>query len=154
MSLEIRLGYQVIDKVKMLFQEYTNALGIDLDFQNYTDELLNLPGDYALPCGRLYIANYNESLAGLIALRPFDESCCEMKRLYVRPEYRKKGIGRALAERVISDAREMKYNNIVLDTLSSLTNSVSLYRKLGFQEIQPYRYNPVPNAIFFRLELL
>ena len=153
MEPEIKLAYQYIDKVKLLFQEYNSMLGIDLSFQNYDDELSTLPGDYALPRGRLYIANYDGLPAGCIALRPFDSSCCEMKRLFVRPEFRGKKIGRALAEKIISDAKEMQYQSMVLDTLTSLTNSIALYKKLGFKETSPYRYNPISNALFLRLDL-
>lgn len=153
MPLEMKLAYHDIDKVRLLFQEYTSMLGVDLKFQNYEEEFLHLPGDYALPRGRLYIANDDKQLAGCIALRPFDNASCEMKRLFVRPEFRGKGIGRALAERVISDAKEMRYRDMVLDTMAFLTNSIALYKKLGFQETFPYRYNPLPDALFLRLEL-
>lgn len=153
MPLEIKLAYYHVDKVRLLFEEYTSMLGIDLGFQKYDDELLNLPADYALPCGRLYIANYDKQLAGCIALRPWDDFCCEMKRLFVRPEFRGKRIGRALAEKIIADAKEMNYQAMVLDTLTSLTDSIALYRKLGFQETLPYRHNPLPNVLFLRLQL-
>ncbi len=153
MPLEIKLAYQDIDKVKLLFGEYTSMLGFDLRFQHYDEELQKLPADYALPRGRLYIANYDNQLAGCIALRPFDNNCCEMKRLFVRPEFRGKRIGKALVEQVISDAKETKYQAMLLDTLTSLAASVALYKRLGFYEIEPYRFNPLPNALFLRLAL-
>lgn len=152
MLLEIKLAYHDIDKIRLLFGEYTSMLGIDLDFQNYDVELQNLPADYSLPLGRLYIANYDGQLAGCIALRPFDSNHCEMKRLFVRPEFRGKRIGESLAEQIISDAKEMKYQAMLLDTLTSLSTSTALYKKLGFFEIEPYRFNPLPNVLFLRLD--
>ena len=153
MPLEIKLAYHDIDDIRMLFQEYTCMLGVDLEFQNYNTELLNLPGEYALPDGRLYMAVYDDQLAGCVALRPFDSSCCEMKRLFVRPEFRGKRIGRALVEQIISDAKDMHYQAVLLDTLTSLKDSIALYQKLGFQETSPYRYNPLSNALYLRLDL-
>lgn len=153
MPIEIKLAYHDIDNVRLLFGEYTAMLGVDLGFQNYDDELHKLPGDYALPHGRLYIANYDDQLAGCIALRPFDNNCCEMKRLFVRPTFRGKRIGKTLAEKVISDAKEMEYQALLLDTLSSLSSSIALYKKLGFYETGPYRFNPLPNVLFLRLGL-
>ncbi len=153
MPLEIRLAYQDIDQIRILFQEYTQMLGIDLAFQNFDAEFSNLPGDYALPDGRLYLAEYDGFTAGCIAIHPFDGVCCEIKRLYVRPAFRGKSIGRALVEQVIADAREMHYSGVMLDTMAFLENSVALYRKLGFQETEPYRYNPMPDALYFRLNL-
>ena len=153
MPLEINLAYNDLDKIRLLFREYTSMLGVDLRFQNYDNEFQNLPADYALPRGRLYLANYDNQLAGCIALRPFDNHCCEMKRLFVRPEFRGKRIGNALAERVISDAKEMRYQAMLLDTLTSLSASNVLYKKLGFYEIPPYRFNPLPDALFLKLKL-
>ncbi len=153
MSLKIKPAYADIDQVRLLFGEYTSMLGVDLAFQNYDDELNNLPGDYALPDGRLYIAEYDGCPAGCVALRPFDQHTCEMKRLFVRPEFRGKRIGLALIKTIIADARELNYKAVVLDTLKSLTHSVALYKQLGFHEIEPYCFNPLPNALFFRFEL-
>ncbi|NLI54924.1 MAG: GNAT family N-acetyltransferase [Clostridiales bacterium] len=153
MPIEIKLAYDDMDQIRLLFQEYTNMLGIDLGFQNYDAEFSSLPGDYALPDGRLYLAVCDGQPAGCIALHPFDRERCEMKRLFVRPEFRGERVGRALAERAIADAKEMRYQAIVLDTMAFLTNSVALYRKLGFQETLPYRYNPLPDALFLRLDL-
>lgn len=153
MPVGIKLAYDDIDMIKLLFGEYTSMLGVDLGFQNYDDELQNLPGGYALPHGRLYIAHYDDQLAGCIALRPIDNNCCEMKRLFVRPTFRGQGIGKALAEKVISDAKEMEYQAMLLDTITSLSSSIALYKKLGFYEIEPYRFNPLPNALFLRVQL-
>lgn len=153
MPLEIRPAYENIDEIRLLLQEYTTFLGIDLGFQHFDDEYLNLPGDYALPGGRLYLADWDGQTAGCIALRPLDGAACEMKRLFVRPEFRGKGIGRSLIEKIVSDAGEMNYSFVVLDTLPFLTDSIALYKKLGFYKIAPYRFNPVPNALFLRLDL-
>lgn len=153
MSLEIRFAYQDIDKVKQLFQEYSTMLGINLGFQGFDDELLTLPADYALPQGRLFLAFWDGKLAGCIALRPFGNNCCEMKRLFVRPEYRGKKIGRALVERVISEAKAMRYKSMLLDTLLSLSDSIALYKKVGFEATEPYRFNPLSDVLYLRLKL-
>ncbi|NCC69849.1 MAG: N-acetyltransferase, partial [Clostridia bacterium] len=109
MPLVIKPAYKDIDKVKQLFKEYTDFLGIDLRFQNYDEEFLNLPGEYDLPRGRLYIAEYDGQLAGCIAMHPYGDSACEMKRLYVRPEFRGKGIASALIRKIVSDAEDLQY---------------------------------------------
>lgn len=153
MPVEIMLAYHDIEKVRALFGEYTSTLGVDLGFQNYDDELRKLPGDYALPHGRLYIANYDGQLAGCIAFRPFGNDCCEMKRLFVRPTFRGKKIGKALAEKIITDAKGMGYRAMLLDTLASLSSSTALYKTLGFYETEPYRFNPLPSALYLRLDL-
>jgi len=150
-SLEIRFAYDKLEEVKVLFNEYTATLGVDLAFQNYAAEIANLPGEYALPNGRLYIAVYNDDLAGCIALRPYDGKCCEMKRLFVRPQFRGLNIGYALVESIIADAENMEYDCMVLDTLPSMKSAIMLYKKFGFFEIEPYRYNPVMGAIYMQL---
>ncbi|MGI6005206.1 MAG: GNAT family N-acetyltransferase [Christensenellales bacterium] len=152
MPLEIVPAYRDIDAIKVLFGEYTAMLGVDLAFQNYDEELANLPGEYAPPGGRLYMARCGGQPAGCVALRRFDETCCEMKRLFVRPEFRGRKIGEALARQVMADAEKMRYRAMLLDTMASLPHSISLYRKLGFKETAPYRYNPMPDVLFFRLD--
>jgi len=153
MPLLVKSAYQDIDKVKLLFKEYTDFLGIDLGFQNYDEEFRNLPGDYGPPSGRLYIAEYDGQLAGCIAMHPYGDAGCEMKRLYVRPEFRGKGIASALIGKIVSDAGDLGYQSIVLDTLPFLHDSIALYRKLGFYEIEPYRFNPVEGSLYFRLDI-
>jgi len=153
MGLEIILAYDKLNDIKLLFGEYVTMLGVDLAFQNYEEELDAMPGEYVLPKGRLYLAYYNSFLAGCIALKPLENTSCEMKRLFVRPQFRGKRVGRALAERVISDARDITYDVIFLDTMGFLPDSIALYRKLGFKETAPYRYNPLRDAMFFKLEL-
>lgn len=153
MANEIRLAYSDIDTIRTLFREYAATLGVDLGFQNFDKELEGLPGEYALPRGRLYLALYAGQPAGCVALRPRGEKSCEMKRLFVKPDYRGLRIGRALAERAITEARAMRYEYIVLDTLAQLERSMVLYDKLGFKETKPYYDNPHPEAQFLRLDL-
>ena len=152
-GLSIDLAYDRLGEVRLLFGEYVTMLGVELDFQNYEDELARLPGDYALPRGRLYLAGWEGQLAGCVALKPYEGTACELKRLFVRPEFRGKRIGRALMEKVIADARGIGYSMALLDTMGFLADSVALYKKLGFTETLPYRYNPLSDAMFFKLEL-
>jgi putative acetyltransferase len=138
-----------------LFREYAAALGVDLSFQNFDQERASLPGDYALPDGRLLLAFVGETPepAGCIALRKIDTETSEMKRLYVRAEFRGHGAGRALARAVIKAAREIGYRRMRLDTLPQMIEAQALYRALGFREIPPYRHNPIVGSRYFELEL-
>ena len=153
MEIDIKAAYNDLENIKLLFNEYTTMLGVNLTFQGYDEEIKNLPGKYALPYGRLYIAYYNNKAAGCIALRKFENDGCEMKRLFVRPEYRHLKIGKKLVDKIIEDARELKYKYMVLDTLSNLHEAVSLYKKSGFQEVEAYYENPLDNVLNFKLEL-
>ncbi|MCP4581150.1 MAG: GNAT family N-acetyltransferase [candidate division Zixibacteria bacterium] len=136
-----------------LLEEYARSLGFHLDFQDFQTELNNLPGDYALPDGRMLLAYSDDTLAGCVGMRKFDQGVCELKRMYVKPEFRKQGIGRQLAEAVIARARDTGYKLMRLDTLANMTEAVNLYRSLGFKESERYRYNPIEGAKFFGLEL-
>ena len=138
---------------RQLFEEYAAALGIDLCFQNFGVELANLPGEYAPPEGRLFLAQAEDGFAGCVALRKIADSICEMKRLYVRPKFRKRNGGRLLADTVVNAAREIGYESMRLDTLSSLTAAIALYRSLGFRSIPAYYANPNPEVVFMELKL-
>ena len=139
--------------VRELFTEYANSIEIDLCFQSFDRELAELPGQYAPPEGRLLLAMENERAAGCVALRKIGNAICEMKRLYVRPAFRRNRIGRALADAVIAAAREVGYERMRLDTLSSMTEAIALYDSLGFARIAPYYDNPSGCAVFMELKL-
>jgi putative acetyltransferase len=142
-----------IESAKTLFVEYADSLGFDLFFQDFDEELANLPGDYAPPAGCLLIADYRDQPAGCVALRQLSDGVCEMKRLYVRPGLRGLGIGRALAEAVIERARKIGYTRMRLDTAPSMEAARAIYVSLGFKQISPYRYNPIEGAVFMELKL-
>lgn len=142
-----------LDIVRALFSEYVEELGDNLDFQGFQEELKHLPGEYGHPNGSLFLAWVEGLPAGCIALRRIDGSTCEMKRLFVRPEYRSMKIGRALVETIITDARSRGYRTMKLDTLERLQAAYRLYRSFGFRETDPYTYNPLPGAVFMELEL-
>jgi ribosomal protein S18 acetylase RimI-like enzyme len=144
---------QDLKVIRELFEEYAKSLGFDLDFQDFKKELAELPGDYALPEGCMLLARYETKIAGCVALRKIDENICEMKRLYVRPEFRGKGIGKELSVAIIEKAHEIGYKSMRLDTVPSMKKARALYRSLGFKEIQPYRYNPIQGAVFMELDL-
>ena len=144
-----------IEQARQLFKEYEASLGISLCFQNFAQELAGLPGDYAPPRGRLLLAREYDQIVGCIALRPLDSSSCEMKRLFVRPEYRDRGLGRVLVEAIIQEARAIGYTHMRLDTIADpMERAIALYRSIGFVEIPPYRENPVDTATFMELDLL
>ncbi|HEY7616984.1 MAG TPA: GNAT family N-acetyltransferase [Terriglobales bacterium] len=137
-----------------LFLEYGQSLGFSLCFQSFDKELAGLPGDYAPPQGRLLLALHGSELAGCVALHQLEAQICEMKTLYLRPQFRSKGIGRALAERVIAEARAIGYTRMRLDTVEPMMkDAVALYRRLGFKEIAPYRVNPIEGAMYMELRL-
>jgi putative acetyltransferase len=170
-----------LHETSVLFREYAASLGVDLSFQDFDRELATLPGDYAPPTGRLFLAflddcrnaseaeseqtsisssdssassiSFTSAASGCIALRKFADDICEMKRLYIRPQFRGHGAGRALAEAVIRAACEIGYRRMRLDTLPQMNHAQALYRALGFREIPPYRHNPVPGTRYFELAL-
>lgn len=139
--------------VRELFLEYVSALGVDLAFQDFAAEVEGLPGRYAWPEGRLLLARWEGQMAGCIGLRRLSADVAEMKRLYVRPAFRGAAVGRALAEAIIAEARRMEFRRIRLDTLPSMSAARSLYRSLGFREIEPYAANPIPGTTFLELAL-
>jgi len=127
---------------------------MNLCFQNFEQELATLPGDYAPPHGRLLLAEYETKLAGCVALHKWEAGICEMKRLYLRPSFRGKGLGRVLAEAIITEARNIGYQHMRLDTIEPIMkDAVEMYRKLGFREIAPYRPNPIAGAMYMELQL-
>jgi ribosomal protein S18 acetylase RimI-like enzyme len=152
-NVEIVEAYDRLNEVKALFREYAATLEVDLCFQRFEEELALLPGRYAPQTGRLYLALVDIKPAGCIALRRLDEETCEMKRLYVRGDARGLGLGRLLAEKIISDARALGYRQMRLDTLPSMKRAQSLYERLGFTDIPPYCENPVPGVRYMGLTL-
>lgn len=143
-----------IAQARDLFLEYAQSLGFSLCFQNFDKELAGLPGDYAPPAGRLLLAMHDDKLAGCVALHKLEAGICEMKRLYLRSQFRGKGLGRILAERIISDARQIGYQRMRLDTVEPvMKDAVAMYRRLGFKEIAPYCANPIAGALYMELRL-
>ncbi len=143
-----------IEQARELFLEYAASLGFSLCFQNFDAELAGLPGDYAPPEGRLLLMEWDGQLAGCGALHKLESEICEMKRLYLRPQFRGKGLGRTMAEWLIAEARELGYKRMRLDTVGPvMKDAVAMYRRLGFKEITPYRENPMAGTLYMELEL-
>jgi len=140
-------------QARELFEAYAAALDFSLDFQDFEAELAGLPGDYAAPHGCLLLALDGDQATGCVALRRWDQGVSEMKRLYVRPQERRGGTGRALVQAVIAAARRLGYKRMRLDTVPAMESARALYRALGFEPIAPYRYNPVPGTEFMELVL-
>lgn len=156
MSVVITTASSADDLVlaRELFLEYARSLDFELCFQSFDAELAGLPGKYAAPQGRLYLARVDGNVAGCIALRPLETGVCEMKRLWVRPAYRGHGVGRALCDRLVDDARQIGYRVMRLDTIgATMQKAVGLYRALGFREIPAYYDNPIPGALYLELTL-
>ena len=139
--------------IRTLFLQYADSLGFDLDFQNFDQELDTLPGDYAAPDGCLIMAEDNGKWAGCVALRRLENHICEMKRLYVKQDFRGRGIGKVLAQAVLNEARSRGYAKMRLDTVESMHAARALYASLGFYPIEPYRYNPIDGASYMELKL-
>jgi putative acetyltransferase len=145
------------DEIRTIFREYAGQLGVDLCFQGFEDELRALPGEYAAPGGALLLAYVDGALAACGAFRPLPDvdyaNACEMKRLYVRRAFRRFGLGRMLAQALIDRAVEAGYSAMLLDTLDDMEAARGLYETLGFEEIPPYYYNPIPGAHYLKVDL-
>jgi GNAT superfamily N-acetyltransferase len=142
-----------LQNIRELFVEYEHSLGFPLCFQNFDKELENLPGEYSPPYGGLFIAVHERDVLGCIALRRIDDATCEMKRLYVRPAGRGKGIGTLLVKTLIETAKNHGYKQMKLDTVPSMKEAIRIYIRFGFKETDPYRNNPIPGALFMELDL-
>jgi ribosomal protein S18 acetylase RimI-like enzyme len=147
----------LLEATRGIFRDYAQALAVDLCFQNFEAELAGLPGDYAAPQGILLLAYVDEQLAGCGAMRPLPEvdiaNACEMKRLYVRPEFRRYGLGRQIAQALLDAALQAGYSAMLLDTLDDMEAARGLYETLGFAEVPPYYFNPIAGAHYLMAEL-
>jgi len=143
----------LITKVKELFLEYSESLGFDLSFQNFDAELDNFPVQYSPPTGSLFLALSQNLPIGCVGVRYFEDDICEMKRLFVKPNFRGKRVGRLLAEAAVKAGKILGYERMRLDTLPTMEKANHLYRSLGFIEIEPYRYNPIEGAKYLELNL-
>ena len=142
-----------LNAAKMLIEEYAEFLGFDLDFQDFAVEMAEFPGKYAPPEGCLLLAEEDGRIAGCIALRKMDDAVCEMKRLFVRSEFRGRGVGRMLILELLNLARQKGYKKMRLDTVPQLESAIVLYERIGFKDIEPYYYNPLPGARFMEITL-
>ena len=147
----------LVDAARRLFREYAEVIGVDLCFQNFDAELASLPGEYVAPGGALLVALLDGQPAGCGALRPLRDvdypNACEMKRLYVPRAFRRFGLGRLLAQRLIDLARQAGYSTLLLDTLDDMEAARNLYASLGFEDVPPYYYNPIPGAHYLKVDL-
>lgn len=160
MDIEIVSAYTHRQEISTLFSEYTDMLIANdssfqnyLDIQHYDEEINHLEEKYGVPFGRLYLAYCNGEAAGCIGLRKIDEQNCEMKRLYVRPQFRGKKLGRQLVQKIIIDAKEIGYSQMLLDTLPFLEKAVCMYKEFGFYTIDCYNNSPMNTSIYMRLDL-
>ncbi len=149
----VKYSIKELEQVREIFIEYAEFLQVDLCFQNFEKELQTLHEVYSPPKGCIILANEDEQIIGCVALKPIEEGVCEMKRLYVRPSGRRKGLGKELVEELIRFAKESGYKTMKLDTLTTLTEAVKLYRSMGFIETKPYVYNPLNEVLYFELTI-
>jgi GNAT superfamily N-acetyltransferase len=142
-----------IPGIRNLWREYWQSVGLAPDFQSFAEEVRTLPGPYAPPGGRLLLARVGDLPAGTAALRSIGMHSCEAKRLYVRPQYRGRGLGRTILFELIKEARSAGYQEMYGDTLPSMTSALQMYRQIGFSEVGPYSSNPTPGGLYLRLRL-
>ncbi len=140
-------------QARSLIREYAESLGFDLEFQHFEQEMARFPSDYQPPSGCLFLAAEKDEAVGCVAVRRLREGVCEMKRLYLKPASRGHGLGRKLAEAAVKAAGSLGYKRMRLDTLATMAEANTLYRSMGFEPIEPYRYNPIPGANFMELAL-
>ena len=160
MNIEIVLAYEHTQEINALFSEYTNMLITNdssfqnyLDIQHYEEEINHLEKKYGMPFGRLYLAYCNGEAAGCIGLKNIDKKNCAMKRLYVKPQFRGKNIGKLLVQKIITEAKEIGYSHMLLDTLPFLEKAIYLYKQFGFYTIDSYNNSPMSTSIYMRLDL-
>ncbi|MFR7592210.1 MAG: GNAT family N-acetyltransferase [Longibaculum sp.] len=151
--IEIKKGYSYIDEIKELILKYYQELDRNLDFQNIDEELNHLQEKYQEPNGELLVALMNQKVVGCVAYHQFQDEICEMKRLYVLPEYRAYHIGQLLVEEIIKEAKLAGYKDMVLDTIEPLQSAIHLYKKMGFEEVDAYYNNPMKDVIYMKLHL-
>jgi GNAT superfamily N-acetyltransferase len=145
---------EAVQAVQTLWVEYWKGLGLSGEFQGFEEELRTLPGKYAAPSGTLAIAYVDGSAAGTVALRPLVTDACELKRLYVRPQFRRRGVAHGLMEWIIEQARLLGYRTVHGDTLPTMNDAMQLYYSLGFRVIDhPYSNHPTPGAVYLELRI-
>ncbi|MCK8823451.1 GNAT family N-acetyltransferase [Fuchsiella alkaliacetigena] len=142
-----------IEQVKNLFKEYAKSFDFKLDTEDFKKELSTLPGRYSSPNGRLLLCRVDDEAVGCIALRRLSEDICEMKRMYVRPDFRGAGLGKGLAKAIINEARSLGYQKMRLSTIDSMQKAISIYKSLGFKEIEPYKNAIQECAVYMELDL-
>lgn len=160
MQIQLREGCDHREEIRLLFTEYTDALVLGdpafrdyLSLQNFEEEMAHLEHKYGRPQGRLFIAYHGDTPVGCVGLRRLEEGVCEMKRMYVRPSFRGKGLGGQLARLIIAEARDIGYSRMLLDTLPFLTTAIDMYRRLGFYDIPSYNNSPMEGLVYLRLDL-
>lgn len=144
---------QLWETARLLVREYAASLNVNLDFQNFEEELLHFEIEYAPPTGAFLLARQDDEFLACGAMRHFSDSNCEMKRLYVRPAGRNQGLGRQIARALIAEAKSLGYKRMLLDTLPTMQSAQSLYKSLGFEPTAPYRFNPIEGSAFLKLDL-